>query len=205
VSSRLAERGAGWLESRITRRSFLVRAAMVGSALVSAPAAFLLRPTTAYAAICGTEPDCNDGYTVFCCSIYRGINKCPPGTFVGGWWKADDSPFCCQNGQPQPRYYIDCHPYCTECTDGCEDHFCDPSCITCRCRCGEGSCDQRRVCCNYFRYGQCHQEIGCAGPVACRAVTCTPPYQLYESCGSTSATDNQTVNQTAPCLEGACA
>lgn len=205
MSRLLAERSSSFLESHISRRSFLVRLALAGSALLTAPAAYLLRPISAYAAVCGADAECSDGYTVFCCSIYRGMNKCPPGTFVGGWWKADNSSFCCRDGQPQPRYYIDCHPYCTQCSDGCdEDHFCDPQCSACECGCAEGSCDRRRVCCNYFRYGQCHQEIACSGPVACRMVTCTPPYLLYETCGSTSATDNQTVTHTAPCLAGPC-
>ena len=42
-------------------------------------------------------------------------------------------------------------------------------------RCG-GGCDTRRVYCNYFRYGQCHQRSASPGPIACRVVTCTPPY-----------------------------
>ncbi|MDP8958723.1 MAG: hypothetical protein M3N51_05885 [Actinomycetota bacterium] len=204
MSRALAERTAQLLASRGSRRDFLVRVALVGSAVMTAPLTYLLRPISAYAAVCGSHASCSDGYTVFCCSIYRGINRCPPGTFVGGWWKADNSAFCCSNGVPQPRYYIDCHPYCT-CSDGCGSGFCSPSCVACTCRCGEGSCDERRVCCNYFRYGQCHQEIGCSGPVACRVVTCVPPYQLYSSCGSTSHTDNQTVSHTAPCLAAPCA
>ena len=39
------------------------------------------------------------------------------------------------------------------------------------CRCG-GGCNTRKVYCNYFRYGQCHQEIVQSGPIACRVVTC---------------------------------
>ncbi len=166
---------------------------------------FLLKPGTAYAAVCGPGNACSSGWTVFCCSINRGMNKCPPGTFVGGWWKADYSGYCCTNGIPGTRYYIDCQGRCTSCTNGCDDGFCDPQCVNCRCQCGTESCDTRRACCNYFRYGQCHQEIGCGGPVACRVVTCTPPYQLYPSCGSTNATDNATRDHTAPCLAGRCA
>ena len=35
------------------------------------------------------------------------MNACPPGTFAGGWWRADFSSFC--NGT---RYYIDCMQNC---------------------------------------------------------------------------------------------
>ena len=59
---------------------------------------------------------------------------------------------------------------------------------------------QRRVCQNVFRYGQCNTQIGCSGPVACRVVTCVPPYLLFPSCGRTTLFDNTTANHTAPCL-----
>ncbi len=203
--SRLVDRTAGFLAARTTRRGFLFSSAVVGSALVAAPATYVLRPGSAYAALCGRDASCQAGYSVFCCSVSRGMNKCPPGTFVGGWWKADGSAFCCDaEGRPRARYYIDCQGRCTGCRDGCADHFCDRGCVSCECRCNSGSCDRRRVCCNYFRYGQCHQEIGCGGPVACRVVTCTPPYRLYDACGSTSATDDRTATHTAPCLAGPC-
>lgn len=179
---------------------------MVGTALATVPIDFLLRPGTAYAAVCGPAPSCSNGYTVFCCTINRGINACPPGTFVGGWWKASSSDYCCNpSGDPGSRYYIDCHPYC-DCLSGC-GNFCSSGCVACDCHCHNDSstCDHRRVCCNNFRYGQCHTEIDCSGGVACRVVTCTPPYQLFDECSSTSRSDNATANQTAPCLTGACA
>src|SRR5687768_16928680 len=170
---------------------------------------YLLKPGTAYAAVCGIDSTCAGGYAVFCCTVNDGINKCPPGTFVGGWWKADSSAYCCSaDGSPQPRYYIDCQGECTSCSSGCGGYnsFCSSGCVNCERRChGGDTCDQRRVCWNYFRYGQCHQEIACGGPVACRVVTCTPPYRLYGACTSTSATDNRTASHTAPCLGPGCA
>ena len=66
------------------------------------------------------------------------------------------------------------------------------------------SCDGRRACCNQFRYGQCHQEISCYGPVVCRVATCTPPWQYDPSCTTTSATDNATLSHGAPCLSDDC-
>ena len=205
MSTTLVDRAAAFLERKTSRRSFLAKAAVVGSAVVAAPAAYVLRPNSAYGALCGPDSSCGAGYTVFCCSISRGMNKCPPGTFVGGWWKADNSAFCCDaQGRRQARYYIDCQGECTKCTSGCGDGFCDSACVNCSCRCGDNGCDNRKACCNYFRYGQCHQEIGCSGPVACRVVMCTPPWLVYPSCGSTSATDNRTGPHTADCLAGPC-
>ena len=48
----LVERLSDRLANRVGRRSFLARTAIVGSALTVAPADLLLRPTTAYAAVC---------------------------------------------------------------------------------------------------------------------------------------------------------
>src|SRR5579875_3588357 len=89
--------------SRWSRRSFLTRTAIFGSALTVNPFTFALRPVSAYAAVCGADATCADGYSVFCCTITGGGNFCPEGTFTGGWWKADNSGFCCG----APRYYID--------------------------------------------------------------------------------------------------
>lgn len=176
------------------RRGFLFRLAMASTALVVAPSRFLLRPVSAQTAICGPAPGCNDGYSAFCCTINRGINNCPPGHFMGGWWRAAGSSYCGSGS----RYYIDCHARCT-CSSG--GNFCNPSCQPCSCTCPDTtSCDQRHVCCARFRYGQCNTGISQSGPVTCRVVTCTPPYLLYDECGSTLLTDNYTANQTAPCL-----
>lgn len=185
-----------------SRRSFLSSMTMFATALVVAPFDFILRPVSAYAAVCGPAPGCNDGYTAFCCSIHRGINNCPPGHFVGGWWKAADSSYCLVDGQPAARYYIDCHPQCS-CGNGCDtSNFCDDTCWPCNCHCPDtGTCDQRHACCVRFRYGQCNTDIACSGPVTCRVVTCVPPHQLFDSCGTTLLSDNFTAQQTAPCLE----
>ncbi|MGI8538106.1 MAG: LGFP repeat-containing protein, partial [Mycobacteriales bacterium] len=140
---------------------------------------------------------CGSGYTAFCCTINNGVNRCPPGSLVGGWWKSDNSGFCCGNA----RYYIDCHSFCA---CGCEGgrNFCGAGCQNCSCGCGpSGQCDQRKVCCNNFRYGQCNQHISCTGPVWCRVVTCTPPWKVPAwRCSTTSATDQRTNDHGAPCL-----
>ncbi len=201
ASVRLVDGLAGVLATRTTRRGFLQRTAVVGSALAVAPAQYVLRPGTAYAAVCGPDASCSSGYTAFCCTVNGGYNRCPPGNFVGGWWKADGSGFCCG----RPRYYVDCHEPCTRCTSGCSTGSFCRGCTECSCRCsGSTGCDQRKTCCNYFRYGQCRQDIACSGPVTCRVVSCTPPWQQYD-CSTASATDNRTRDHSADCLPGPCA
>jgi hypothetical protein len=194
---RLVDRIAGALDTRTSRRGFLARTAVVGSALAIGPGRYLLRPGTAYANVCGTDSTCSSGYTVFCATINNGVNRCPPNALVGGWWKADNSGFCCGSA----RYYIDCHSYCS-CGCGGGSRFCGEGCRSCSCGCGPGSsCDQRRVCCNNFRYGQCMQHVSCTGPVWCRVVTCTPPWRVAAwACTTSPATDNRTGAHSAPDL-----
>lgn len=167
---------------RSSRRSFLTKTAVLGSALAVGPIDFILKPGTAYGYICGS---CSDGWTAFCCTINGGKNACPPYSFVAGWWKADNAAYCCGAA----RYIIDCNASCP---------------TQCSCRCANASCDGRRTCCNQFRYGQCHQEISCYGPVVCRVATCTPPWIYDRSCTTSSATDNKTVNHGAPCVTKDC-
>ncbi|MBX3314829.1 MAG: twin-arginine translocation signal domain-containing protein [Actinobacteria bacterium] len=164
------------------RRSFLTRTAVVGSALAVGPLDFILKPGTAYGYLCGT---CSDGWTAFCCTINSGRNSCPAGSFVAGWWKADNAAYCCGSA----RYIIDCNATCP---------------TQCSCRCAGDSCDGRRTCCNQFRYGQCHTEIACYGPVVCRVATCVVPWQYDPTCTTTSRTDNRTVDHGAPCLGQDC-
>ena len=167
-----------------SRRGFLGGAAVVGAAMAVNPWGYLVRPASAYDTVCGTQPNCADGYSVFCCTINGGSNTCPPDSFIGGWWKADNSSFCGGSA----RYYIDCNAF----RDGAW-----------QCRCAEGTCDQRRVACNQFRYGQCSLDVPASntGPVVCRMVSCTPPWQQFGgTCTSSSATDNQTATHSAPCV-----
>ncbi len=169
-----------------SRRGFFGGAALVGAAIAVDPWGYLVRPANAYDAVCGLDAACADGYSVFCCTINGGKNTCPPNSFIGGWWKADNASFCGGSA----RYYIDCNAF----RGGAW-----------QCRCAEGTCDQRRVACNQFRYGQCSLEVPASntGPVVCRMVSCTPPWQQFGGvCTSSSATDNRTVTHSAPCLTG---
>lgn len=197
-SARLVMRVSRWLDrtpapapaaTGPTRRSFLARAALVGTALATNPVQFLLRPGTAYAQTtgCGDSPGPGSGWTVFCVSVNgnRGKNTCPPGSYAAGWWKADNSSFC----TGRARYYIDCNRLPSQpgaCS--CVNPY-TPS---------PASCDRRAFCCNNFRYGQCNLQIGGVTPVVCRVISCTPPWEWDPSCTTTSRTDNRTESHTAP-------
>jgi hypothetical protein len=195
-TTRLVERVARGL-SRFSRRGFLVQTAVVGSALAVDPKGYVLTPQTAASTVCGPSASCSAGYTVMCCTINKGVNGCPPGTFAAGWWKAADSSWC-GGGY---RYIVDCNASCSDCTSGCSgDNICSKGCWSCGCKCGSSAtCDQRRVCCNAFRYGQCNTHIRCSGGVACRVVSCVAPYK-WANCTTTSLTDNATAEHSAPCL-----
>lgn len=192
------------LGRRTSRRRVLQRTAIAGAALTVAPAAFALRPGTAYAAICGCSgqscdcgSSCCDGYTEFCCTM-SGVNRCPAGTLLGGWWKVDGSSYCGGG----PRYYLDCNAQCGSC--GCGSNgICAGSCSGTACGCANGSCGNRKAGCTGFRYGQCHQEVACLGPIVCRVVTCTVPWDLDGTCGTAARTDNATRDHNRPCLQGA--
>lgn len=182
---RVVNRLATGLRSRSSRRSFLSSVAVVGSAMATHPIVYASRPVTALAAACGDGASCDLGWSAFCCTI-SGANQCPPGSFAGGWWKADQSSFCCGSA----RYYVDCNASCG-------------SGWKCHCE-GTSTCDKRLVACNQFRYGQCNTQIACYGPVVCRVITCTPPWTLIPGCTGTVRTDNRTATHTAPCLPGNC-
>jgi hypothetical protein len=181
-TQRLVHRASAMLGGKTSRRSFLTKTAVIGSALAVGPIDFILKPGTAYGYVCGS---CGDGWTAFCCTINSGRNSCPPYSFIAGWWKADNAAYCCGAA----RYIIDCNASCP---------------TQCACHCASASCDGRRVCCNQFRYGQCHTEISCYGPVVCRVATCTPPWRYDPSCTTSSSTDNATRDHGAPCLTTDC-
>jgi hypothetical protein len=183
MAETLTERLVNRLARRTpTRRGFLAAATVGGAALAVNPIGYITKPQSAYASVCGPGNECNEGWSVMCCSINNGSNTCPPGTYAGGWWKADRSSYC----GGAARYYIDCNA-----KPG--THF--------RCHCNTGSCDRRRVACNVFRYGQCNTQISGVTAVVCRQISCRPPWELYpKACGRSSATDNNTAEHTAPCL-----
>ena len=194
---RAVEAVTGWLARRTSRRGFLVRAGVLGSALAADPTGFLLTPGTAYASVCGPEASCATGWTVFCATINKGSNSCPPGSIAAGWWKSDGASLC----GGKSRYIVDCNATC-HCSSG-RAGICSPACWSCRCTCGPaGQCDQRRVCCNAFRYGQCNEQVRQVGAVHCRVVSCTPPWK-WANCSTSPATDNATRDHNSPALPSA--
>lgn len=189
-TDRLVERSSEALSSpTTTRRNFLIGLATIGSAIVAfACSPFKPGPPKLRPQSCPPGSLCNDGFTEFCCTINNGVNACPAGSIPAGWWRADFSSFC--NGT---RYYIDCNQNCCGPQFG---SFCQ-GCADCTCA---GGCDSRVIYCNYFRYGQCHQEVPVVGPIVCRVATCVPPYELDPACTPADAVDNKTAQHTSPCL-----
>jgi len=193
---------SSFLARHSDRRGFLRNSALVGSALAAAPTAYVLRPGSAYAAVCscsGSSCECGsrccDGYTEFCCTL-NGANRCPSGSIMAGWWKADGSGFC---GPNAPRYYMDCNAPCGGCSCG-SSGLCAGSCSGTPCGCANGNCNNRKAGCTRFRYGQCNQATSCVGPIICRVVSCRPPWTFDASCTTAVATDNNTRFHDAPCL-----
>src|SRR5438094_6583076 len=76
----LVDAAARALERRTSRRGFLARLALAGSAAAVAPMRYLLRPLSPMAVIrcsdCSPGALCCDGWTVFCCTL-TGSNSCP--------------------------------------------------------------------------------------------------------------------------------
>jgi hypothetical protein len=193
VSERIVAVVGGALERRISRRGALSRAAVAGSAFAVAPLRYLLRPGTAWAVIgpgdC-TAGKCTDGYTAFCCEIENGLNTCPAGTYVAGWWKCTDyrgSGLCHRDGA---RYYLDCNRIPGQIFPG-------------GCQCARGECGRRRVDCNHFRYGQCNTQIRGTTEVVCRLVICQHPASAAQlGCNDTLKIDDRTCAHEADCLKG---
>ncbi len=203
MTGTLVERASSFLESRISRRSFINRSAYAGSAVaIGAGLDLALKPGTAYGQICtcgsgscGCGSTCCSGFSEFCCSVNDGYNYCPADTIMGGWWKADNSSYC-----GGPRYYMDCNSNCN-CDTGCGDGwgFCEPGCDGTNCGCGPDGCDSYLTGCFQFRYGQCNQDVDCIGRIVCRVVACVPPWEVDPTCTTANAEDDGTAEQNAAC------
>lgn len=203
MSLSLAERAAGFLETRLSRRSMLGRVALAGAALATDPLRYVLRPGTAYEQLCYCgSPECScgstccAGYTQFCCTLNNGYNFCPDGTLLGGWWQAQDSTYCPSG----TRYYLDCNAVC-RCDSGCGGGypFCDTGCDGLTCECALGTCDNYLTGCFQFRYGQCNANVACLGRIKCRVVSCVEPWLLDDACSNVQAFDDYTAEQNVPC------
>ncbi len=198
----LAEGASRLVGRHVSRRSFITRSAMAGSAVViGAGLDLALKPGTAYGYICqcgngtcGCGTTCCSGFTEFCCAVNGGYNYCPAGTVMGGWWKADNSSYCGTG----PRYYMDCNATC-HCQTGEYAGFCSTTCDGLTCACGATGCNSFLVGCLQFRYGQCNQNVPVVGRILCRVVACVPPWEITASCTTASANDTGTAEQDVPC------
>jgi hypothetical protein len=183
----------GFLSSRTSRRGFLVRSALAGSAFAVVGCGYGTKKGPAYQRLTDCAPGslCLDGYTEFCCSINGGKNDgCPAGSIPAGWWKADSSSWCGGGS----RWYVDCNQVC--CGPARGGGFCE-GCSECRCG---PSCDNRRVYCNYFRYGQCNQQEARVGPIACRLAFCETAPLGFFGCVGPEHRDNDTAEHGIECL-----
>lgn len=168
-----------------TRRGVLIRGALIAASVSVAPWNVLRShahpgstcddggcgcPCHTGGTNCGhTKKCCKQVYTAFCCQLPGGNNGCPDDTEIGGYWKCNDyeGTQICDNtpGMSDVRWYLDCNLLPGgSCSNGCH--------------CLDNDCDNWRVCCNYFKYGQCHTEHGYSC-IKCRIVRCQAPWNQY--------------------------
>jgi hypothetical protein len=180
MTQALVERTSSFLEARSSRRGFLVRAAVVGSAVCVAPFRYLLRPDSAWSLVAGLCPSgklCNSNYTEFCCSVV-GSNECPSFTYMGGYWKCQAYAGTSMCFSVDVRYYVDCNLRAG---------------FNCNCVCARGSCDCRHTCCTHFNYGNCNGSLAYRkDPVICRKVMCHNPAVDYNVCSYNIREDSAT-------------
>jgi len=201
ASQRLAERVAGFLGAHTSRRGFIARTAVIGSALAVNPGGFVLRParrTPRSAGRLQTAPPATPPS-----AVRRTVptSAHPARSWVAGGRPTDQATAAVDRATTST---VRTRALAAARAAAATTPSARRPASTAAATATSGSCDQRRVSCNYFRYGQCHQEIGCGGPVACRVVSCTPPYELFGECSNASATDNATTEHSAPCLPGGC-
>lgn len=188
---RLTELTTEALARKSSRHGFLSRVALVGSALAVAPLRFLVKPESAYGVVtcakCAPGSKCCGGWTEFCCTINKGINACPPYSYIAGWWKCTSyrgSKLCEDEGV---RYYIDCNRR--------PGHRCPGGC-----KCANNNCRNWKTCCTTFRYGQCNTDQRGTTEVVCRTVMCVNPCSVFAFCDCTQKVNNATCGHEAPCL-----
>jgi hypothetical protein len=196
MTDKIVRKTSEFIAAKTSRRSFLARSAVIGSALAVSPLRYLTRPESAYAAVVRpgecSSGFCTDGFTEFCCSINSGENRCPEWAYVAGWWLCANysgTKVCSNAGV---RYFVDCNR---------RPNFACPG----DCHCAEESCKCRRTCCVHFRYGQCHTNVEQLTNVVCRIVRCVNPATIsgYD-CNSTLFEDPSTCTHEACCDCGQC-
>jgi len=167
-SETIVSRAAGAFSTRTSRRSFLLRISLIGSALAVAPVRFLMRPESAWGVVtraltcdcppgsgctCGSSTCCDDQTSTFCCSLgYTNGPACPVGHACGYW-------YCSSTGY----FYLDC---------------CSSDCGSIGCKCAGGNCGNRKECCYDVEWTNCDQTTG---KIICRITRHIQP--IRTQCG----------------------
>lgn len=206
MTERLLRRTSSVLESRSSRRGFLVRTAAVAAAFAAGPIRYLTRPAAAWATqthdTCASGTLCRDNYTEFCCTINNGLNACPRNTFIGGWWSARP-PTSSRICGGRRRYYLDCNSFPGHSVPGGR-------------HCANDDCNCRSQGWNRFSYYNCNthmQHHGQLSYVVCRMVSCTKPCKISAGpspiadakCRCANKPDPDTSQHEACCRCGECA
>lgn len=173
VSDKMVSVATSTLDRTTSRRGFLVRASVVGAALVVSPLRFLLRPGSAFAyatscTSCGSGLCKTSNNSAFCCSLTNGTNDCPANTDPCGWWRCCIPTSYCSSGY---KYFIDC----------C-------GCASGEGRCAHDACGYRKICCYPQSWSNCTPTH--TGNIRCRIVRCVNPGTLFSNCTTQILTEN---------------
>jgi hypothetical protein len=173
---------------RTSRRGFLLRAGLLGTALAVDPKGYVLRPGHGVRRRVRPGAGAQQRLDGLLRHHQRRRQRLPAGSIAAGWWKSDRASLC----GGKARYIIDCNATCARArrrarAPASARRAAGPA----RARAGlPGSCDQRKVCCNAFRYGQCNQDVRRSAGVHCRVVSVHPAVALRGVLDA-PATDNR--------------
>ena len=185
------------LSSRSSRRGFLFRSTLVGSALALNPWRFLLRPGHRVRGVVRTGRELLVGLDRLLLLDQRGQQLVSPRKHPGRL--VEDRPVGLLRRRRALHHRLQRdlrHRAAAAAAASARRVVTTAAAIAAPDR-ATSAC----VCCNQFRYGQCHQELACVGPVVCRVASCRPPWEVDPTCTTASATANETALHTAPCLD----
>ena len=197
-SARLVERIARRLGT-LSRRGFLARTAVVGSALAVDPKGYVLTPQRAYSTICGPANTAASGYSVLCCTVNKGSTPA----------RRARSPRA-GGRRPGPRGAAVATATSSTATPGASRAApAAPTTTSATGRAGtaraaSGSTapvTSAGTAATPSATASATPTSGAAVGVACRVASCVPPYR-WDSCATTALVDNTTAEQGAPCLQG---
>ena len=192
ISDWLVRRASSFLSTRSSRRGFLVGIAVTGSAVAAAGVKFATRPGTAYAA----DHRLPAGLAVprrlhrVLLHDQRRAEQLSAG-LVRRWLVARRLLELLQRNSLLHRLHAGLLR-----ARGSRGRILR-RCIECQCG---GGCDTRTRVLQLLPVRAVPQEIAESGPIACRVVTCVPPYLSDPACSPVSAVDNRTAEHTAACL-----